>query len=206
MDIKIATAADMASSGISSRNPLLGAAESLAFLAPLIVITDMARQRAVYDLVVRESFPLELKLQRCTRVLNAIALPDHRERFQMWDCKQRLLRDINEVEGVIRLLRREVAIRGVVRLLLLLHCLWADLVYLSSLPEFVLVLNNSSASAELSRTYPGNQAFSVIEEMNGVIDCIYCGIIRELEQARPRLATTTNKNQYRTPSGSPASC
>ena len=183
----------------------MGAAESLAFLAPLIVITDAARQRAVYDLVIRESFPLELKLQRCTRVLNAIALPDHRSRFQMWDCKQRVLRDINEGEGIIRLLRREVASRGVVRLLLLLHCLWADLVYLSSLPGFVEVLNNSSASAELLGMYP-TQAFSVIEEMNGVIDCIYCGIIRELEQARPRLATTTNKNQYHTPSGSPASC
>src|SRR5690349_13045847 len=108
MDIEIATAADMTSPGTSSRNPVLGAAESLASLAPLIVITDTARQRAVYDLVVRESFPLELKLQRCARVLNAIALSGHQSRFQMWDCKQRVLRDIDEGEGIIRLLRREV--------------------------------------------------------------------------------------------------
>ena len=76
MDIEIATAADMASPETSSKNPVMGAAVSLAFLVPLIVITDTTRQRAVYDLVVRESFPLELKLQRCTRILNAIALPD----------------------------------------------------------------------------------------------------------------------------------
>jgi len=203
MGIEIATATDMALPETNSGNLVLRAAESLAFLAPLIVIADTARQRKVYDLVVRESFPLELKLQRCTRVLNAIPLTD-RERFQTWECKQRVLRDVTEVEGIIRLLRLEVTNGGVVHLLLLLRRLWADLVYLLSLPEFVQTLNNSSA-AEQSKMY-SNQPYSVIEEMNGVIDCIYCGIIRELGQARPRLASTTNKNQYHTPSGSPASC
>src|SRR5215470_16559843 len=79
----------------------MGSAESLAFLPALIFIADLARQRAAYDLVVRESFSLELKLQRCTRTLNAIGTPGYAELSPVWGPKQQVLQDIREIDGII---------------------------------------------------------------------------------------------------------
>jgi len=164
-------------------------AEALVFLSSLLTVTHDANQHAIYDLVAKESHLVELKLQAWSQALNDVAMPDYGQ-WRLRDRKQRALRDIQDLDSIIRLLRCRKTPSGIMRFFWLIHSLWNDLLLLSSLPGAAHVLTDSQRKAGPSAEYR-EYGSSVIEEANWLIDSLYCRLIRALEETSPKLAATT---------------
>lgn len=164
-------------------------AEALAFFSLLIAVIDVDRQRAVYDLVLRESFPLELKLHRWRPALTGIAVPYYGGPFHVWDRIEHVLEDIDELNRSIRFLRRNMISSVVAHFLLQLSRLSTDKVHLSSSQGSVGTLAKTHVFPGLSMTCAARLS-TVIKEVDQSIDCIYCGIVRALEQPCSQLTAT----------------
>jgi hypothetical protein len=156
-------------------------AEALAFLSLLIAVSGVDRQHAVWEVVVRESFPLELKLHRWRRALTDIAVPYCSGPFHMWDRIEGVLEEIDELNRNIRFVRRSMISSGVAHFLLQLHRLAAHEAYSSSFQGSVETLARTHVFPGLSMTC-ANRLSAVIKEVDQAIDCIYCGVVRALEQ------------------------
>ena len=175
----------MTSSTANNISSMLRPAEALVFLSSLITLTHRSGQHAIYDLVIRASPVVEIKLQAWTQALHNIPITNH-GRLRLLDRKKRTLHHIQQVDGIIRLLRRQETSSGVARFFWLIHCVWVDLLYLSSLPGAVQVLTDSNTTTGPSTQYR-EYGSSIIDEVNWLVDSLYCSFVRELQMSYERI-------------------
>jgi hypothetical protein len=161
--------------------------EALVFLSSLILLTDIARQLAIYKLILLESSPLELKLGRWTRALNELPIPPVNGTSVLWSHKERAIHDIDDLREAIHFLQRQRTTSGIAQFLAQLHKVAAGLTHLSSLLDSVRILPKVYEVHAKSQRLP-NQLPDTIEEVNGAIDCIYSGVVHVLQEPNVRAA------------------
>ena len=154
-------------------------AQAIAFLTTLITLVPDDCRDAIYAFVVKASPRIEARLEAWTWTISQI--PNAASgRFRGLDRRQRVLNDIRELEGIIRLLRRHNTTNSVIRFFWLMYVVWSDLVQLSASPGAAHVLIEESPSAAGSFRDFGPP---VMEQVNLMVAFVYNGLYRELEKA-----------------------